>query len=1442
MRISDLSLPRLFLLLCCLFLIPLAAWPQAASPQSRIVDRVNDSALVTLRGNTHPLAQPQFDQGAAPPDLPMARMLLVLKRSAAQESALQSLLDNQQDLNSPSYHQWLTPDQFGQQFGPSDQDMQVIAAWLISHGFQIGRISRGRTVIEFSGTAAQVQQAFHAEIRKYIVNGEEHWANASDPQIPATLVPVVAGVASLHDYRHRPMHYIFGAASKSGMLGGTRAPGSQFTTTDSSLCPGLGNCYFLGPYDFATIYNVLPLWTASPSIDGTGQSIAIADESNINIQDVRDFRNLFGLPANDPQIFLDGPDPGLVPDGAETEALIDVEWAGAVATGATIKLVVSSPTNSTQGADLAALYAIENNLAPVLSESFGTCELFLGTAGNAFQDAIREQAAAQGITFITSAGDSGSAGCDGFSGGSTTDPATFGLAVNGLASSPHGVAVGGTDFMNFGASLNINSPSPYWSSSNNSQNQSSALGYVPETTWNESCTNNVFVLLHWGSTPEASCNNSQLPPVFVSPFGGGGGKSSCTSSDGTSSSTCAGGYAKPSWQAASGVPNDRARDIPDVSLFASAGFMASAYIICEADQPSPHGPCSLNSPNDTYLPVGGTSVSAPAFAGIIALINQYTGSAGQGNANYVLYKLASFSAQTSQSCGATSSPASACIFNDVTSGTIAEPCAKSSPNCNFSNASDTYGILAGYNAGAGYDLATGLGSVNAANLVHNWIQPNLSSTTTLSLNSGKAVSITHGQSIPYDITVAPSAAMGVVSLVGQPSGSGTANIPVASFPLQNGAASGTTTALAGGKSYSVTAHYSGDGTYKPSDSSPPITVTVAPEPSKTLITVPVFNPNTGIETTNTPTSVVYGTLVSARVDVGNLQATTTFPPQLACVPLTCPTGNVTLTDTFNGALTTLSPAGGFPLTTGGYAEDDAIPLLLGGTHQFAASYPGDNSYMSSSGSYTLMVTPDPTNMSPLPSPCSQCLVGTPVTLSAQVNASSAIPGAAPTGTITFYDGTTPISGTVTYVVGPGSCCVIAAYSGFLATTFTTSGTHQISAKYSGDANYGPATSSATNVAVVYATTATAMANPTTINLGKSASITATVTGASKSPPMTGTFQFSGVSNPVSGTPGTDASGNQTLTATAMVSPQNSGANFVNYSGDSNYAFASASVSITVNLPDFSIGVSVPNLTITAGQTGTTQITIAPMNNISDLVALNCNFNPFQFVNLSCSFNPSSPLSVSNGKAATTTLSIATVPPSSSPSTTFIGARRLRWEGIWPPGSWLFALADGLAILLLSLSASKINRRLAAALGMAGLLCLVLSCGSSGGGGGGGGGGSAATTVTLTTSSVKAQSGTPITLTATVHSTNPATGYVYFYDNSLGTNIQGVAVNGVATVQVTEVLIGTHMFSAQYNGDANNQPSQTSGSINQVITGTGQLSLNGTGLGYSHSSTMSLTIQ
>jgi subtilase family serine protease len=195
--------PRLFrfssiaLLLCVSF--PLSSFGQQLS-RPLITQPLVESQLTTLKGNTHPLAQPQFDIGAAPADMPLNRMLLVLKRSPEQEQALRTLLDDQQDKASPHYHKWLRPDDFGTQFGPADQDMQVITGWLQSHGFQVNRVSHGRTVIEFSGTEGQVEETFHTAIHKYLVNGEEHWANASDPQIPAALAPAVAGVWTLHNF------------------------------------------------------------------------------------------------------------------------------------------------------------------------------------------------------------------------------------------------------------------------------------------------------------------------------------------------------------------------------------------------------------------------------------------------------------------------------------------------------------------------------------------------------------------------------------------------------------------------------------------------------------------------------------------------------------------------------------------------------------------------------------------------------------------------------------------------------------------------------------------------------------------------------------------------------------------------------------------------------------------------------------------------------------------------------------------------------------------------------------------------------------------------------------------------------------------------------------------------------------------------------------------
>jgi pseudomonalisin len=573
--------------------------PAQTQPQDRITTFVDDEQRITLTGNRHPLATSQYDAGKVAPNFPMERMLLTLLPDAAQQDALDRLLDAQHDPESPSYHQWLTPVQYGERFGVSEDDAAQVTAWLRQHGMEVEEVSAGHRSIVFTGAAAQVESAFHTEIHAYKIGGETHHANSSDPQIPEAFAAVVGGIVSLHDFRSSPMN------------NGARIPTPEFTS---------GGSYYLAPADFATIYDLTPLY--QQAITGSGQSVAIVARSNINLADVRQFRSFFGLPANDPQVIVNGTDPGIFSSGEETEADLDVEWSGAVAKGAAIRFVVSKSTNSSDGSYLSAQYIVTHNLAPVMSMSFGLCESALGSSGNNFINSLWQQAAAQGITVFVSAGDSGAAGCD----SASSSRATHGLGVNGLCSSPYSVCVGGTEFNDTAH------PSLYWLTSNASGTQSSAVSYIPEVAWNESNSGGL-----WAT---------------------GGGKSTL--------------YAKPSWQAGTGVPADGKRDVPDVALSA-AGH--DGYLIYQS--------------GGLYV-VGGTSAAAPSFAGAMALVVQNT-AARQGNANTAFYSLAA-----KQRAGGAS------VFHDITSGNNSVP------------------GQAGYNATTGYDQATGLGSINATVLVSHW--------------------------------------------------------------------------------------------------------------------------------------------------------------------------------------------------------------------------------------------------------------------------------------------------------------------------------------------------------------------------------------------------------------------------------------------------------------------------------------------------------------------------------------------------------------------------------------------------------------------------------------------------------------------------------------------------------------------------------------------------
>jgi len=980
---------------------------QTANVASRITSAVDEKNMVTLKGNTHPMAAAQFDRGEAPGSLAMNRMLLVLQHTPAQEAAIKQLLAEQQNQGSSSFHQWLTPQQYGQMFGPSDQDIKTITSWLQSHGFEVASVSPGRHVIEFSGTAAQVQEAFHTTIHQYSVNGEEHWANANDPQIPAALAPVVVGVKSLHNFRAKPTSHYTGLYRRDKGTGTTTQISGPNFTFDG------GSEFALGPADFATIYNVTPLWTAG--IDGTGESIAIIQESNINVSDVHNFRALFGLPVNDPEIVLDGPDPGIDPD-IEPEAVIDVTWSGAVAKGAKIKMIVSSSTNTTEGIALSAQYLADHNIASISSMSFGQCELHLGTAGNHFWNAVWEQAAAEGISAFVSAGDGGSAGCDNFD---TALVARDGLAVSGDASTPFDIAVGGTDFAG-----DFFNPAAFWSPTNDPTTQGSALSYIPELPWNDSCANSLFAFIGFPTDPIATCNNASAAG-FLNIVGGSGGASSCVSSDGSHIASCSGGYAKPSWQTGVGVPADGVRDIPDVSLFASNGFLGSFYIICEADL-TPTGMCDLNPPYEDFAGFGGTSVSSPAFAGIQALVDQKT-HARQGNANFVYYKLAA--GQNPANCNVngnailTTLPAASCIFNDITADTNAVPCAAGSPNCGTEGG--PIGVLTGYNSGVGYDLTTGLGSVNAANLVNNWKSVTFTPTVTLLRVSPEI--IFHGQGVNVDVAViakggAPSGEIALKTNLQDPAGDLTLGA--------NGTIKTVTHLLPGGISF-VTADYFGDGTFAHSDSNPAPIIVLA-EPSSTKISFFSLNAQ---QTETVPFSGGgYGSIVFLRADVAGRSGFGTA------------TGNVILTDDGKGI-----PGNPFKLNSqGNTLTPNSINTFAAGIHTIRATYEGDLSFLPNEAQpASFVITKGVTSVTLMATPATAA-VGASVALTATVNTSSF--GNPPTGKVTFTAGGKKL-GTVSVTGSSDPNSGLASATATLATTSLPKGADAITATYSGDQNY-----------------------------------------------------------------------------------------------------------------------------------------------------------------------------------------------------------------------------------------------------------------------------------------------------------------------------------------------------------------------------------------------------
>jgi pseudomonalisin len=623
---------RSFLLLLTLVVVSAIAQAQ------RVVDEGN---RIQLHNNVHPMARAEFDRGPANTDMPMNNMILSLNLRPGAQAELNQFLAQLQDPKSPNYHKWLTPEQFGAKFGPTEQDIADVTAWLNRQGFRIEETGKGRTWINFSGTVQQVERAFQTNIRTYDVHGTIHHANSVNPTMPSAFAGLVSGPVTLHDFLKHPF-----------ISSRTQLP-SDFTSSTGAN--------FMAPADFATIYDVNPLYTAG--ITGAGQTIAIVGRTDIQLADVQFFRSSFGLPANDPVFINNGTDPGDLGGDDETEADLDVEWAGAVGQAATVKFVISASTSTTDGIDLSVQYIVNNNIASIMSTSYGDCESTLGAAENNFYSTMYAQAAAQGITAFVSSGDSGAAGCDAYT--ATTGTVA---AVSGLASTPYNVAVGGTEF-NEGAGT-------FWNPTNDPTTQASALSYIPEVVWNESALNGGSGLLATG-----------------------GGVSTI--------------YTKPAFQAGPGVPADGMRDVPDVALSAANH---DGYLIIQGHTSTVSG----------MVAVGGTSASTPSFAGLMSLVVQKTGAA-QGNANTVLYSMG-----TNQQSGGTA------VFHDITSGNNSVP-----------------GVT-GFSAGVGYDLATGWGSVDAANLVNFW-NNNAAAAPDFSLSASPSnVSVSQGSSVSTTITISPT--------------------------------------------------------------------------------------------------------------------------------------------------------------------------------------------------------------------------------------------------------------------------------------------------------------------------------------------------------------------------------------------------------------------------------------------------------------------------------------------------------------------------------------------------------------------------------------------------------------------------------------------------------------------------------------------------------------
>jgi hypothetical protein len=1000
-----------------------------------------------------PVRPSEIDLGPAPRDLPAGRVLLFLNRTPEKQAELDALVREQNDASSPRFHGFLTPAEAGRQFGLPDAALVPLTAWLAANGLPVKRILSSRLAVEVSGSVPQLEAAFQTSIHAFASAadpGVVQYANVTPARIPEEFGALVKGI-SLSNLALRPLNHSLGRFTMESSADPRAKP--LYNIPNGIPCAPTGVCYGLVPGDVATIYDTKPLLAAG--IDGTGVTIGIVGTTNIDLPTIQRFRTLF-LPkyaaTNLPNVIVDGTDPGLQ-DLDPTESYIDVETAGSVAPNATINFYTAANSYFTNGLLLALARAVEDNAVSVLSVSYGACEAYLGSYNSTYRD-LYEEAAAQGITVVASSGDRGAADCDPPPNTSVSGPyqAMNGLGVNGLASTPYNIAVGGTDFL-YPANATAANFNQYWNSAtataiNNNADWSSARGYVPEKPWDDS--------------------DPVLDQVDVGQFvGGGGGESSCAfnggDADGITLAVCQGGYPKPAWQ--QGFGNDAVRDVPDVSFFSGIGSNYSFYVFCitfpfdfsstpECAIPNA-GPNSVSAPIE-FAGFGGTSVAAPLMAGILGLVAQATKTPRLGLATPTLYPLSK------------QFPAA---FHDIATGTNAMQCMGGSPNCG----SD--GLLSGYTATAGYDLATGLGSVDAAQLVDNWAKVTTTAQATTTALSLTPVTAPHGTVVTFTVNVAGSStnpSSGTIAIYGGTTAVIQTTHECAAFPC-----SFTFGALPGG-TYPVTARFLADGTYAASTSAP-VTVTIAPEASKLLIFDQFNNAGNysndgngnGLNGVTTAQLDLPLGFIFAPVPLSTLASTSFFS-------LTAPpaTGLFTITD-FGvpiGPPMQLDSAGSFGFTSTSFGL---------GAHSLVVHYAGDSSYAASDTTQPLAT---PLNFTVVKAVSSGIVaqglssspdipVGYPQQLSIYVYGDGY--GVNPTGSVAVtVNGTTlpavPIASDLYYlsdgqVAIPGSLIVL--------------GTNTILISYAGDDHYQPISTTETTDGILFETESYVNVLPATTSAG-----------------------------------------------------------------------------------------------------------------------------------------------------------------------------------------------------------------------------------------------------------------------------------------------------------------------------------------------------------------------